>query len=176
MLAYIADKQIRCLASFNLSVNAWQNDQGYFLRSSPYVPTAWRSADKRDYIMFANPRLFNASFGPSEEALHAIILHEANHLRDYTAMDARELATFGADYALNYTFLIEYEHATDMKVMRMGFGDGLAAYRRWVYTKLDPSELATKQLEYYTPEQIEQWQSEQPSPLPAYSPCEQQLN
>lgn len=53
------------------------NEPGYYLRSFVVPRTAVLPPDQRTYQMFANPQLFNTSFGPnSPAAMHAIITHE----------------------------------------------------------------------------------------------------
>ena len=58
-------------------------------------------------------------------------------------MNDVKLAEFGLKYALNYTFLVWYEHETDHKVLNLGLGDGLKGYREWIYTVLTPEGVST---------------------------------
>lgn len=158
IVAEIINSTMTCLAPYRINVEVTESDE-YYLRSAPDPLTVLRPAPKRTYVMYANPRLFDRSFGPSANALDAIITHELNHILDYTHMNTVQLAEFGAQYALNYTFLVAYEHETDHRVLQLGKGAALAAYRSWIYSVLDARERATKKVEYYTPAEIAVWSS-----------------
>mmetsp|Transcript_4251 Transcript_4251/g.11880 ORF Transcript_4251/g.11880 Transcript_4251/m.11880 type:complete len:242 (+) Transcript_4251:34-759(+) len=152
---------LACLTDYKLEVLALEGDY-YYLRTAPDPQTAALPPKRRTYDLFANPVLCNAS-GPSEEALYAIVIHELNHILDYTQLGITQFAEFGIQYATNYPFQIWYEHATDYRVLELDLGHGLADYRKWIYGVLpDEEAICQKKLEYYTPKQIAAYQLEHP--------------
>eukprot|EP01094_Clydonella_sp_ATCC50884_P022033 TRINITY_DN4977_c0_g1_i1.p1 TRINITY_DN4977_c0_g1~~TRINITY_DN4977_c0_g1_i1.p1 ORF type:complete len:236 (+),score=42.36 TRINITY_DN4977_c0_g1_i1:80-787(+) len=157
MVAHLINTTLPCLAPYTIHVEDTESNE-YYLRSAPDPLTVLRPPLKRTYIMYANPQLFDPSFGPDEAALDAIITHELNHILDYTHMNTLQLGEFGAMYALNYTFQVAYEHETDHRVLQLQKGTALAGYRAWIYSVLDAKERATKKVEYYTPAEIALWQ------------------
>eukprot|EP01095_Lingulamoeba_sp_RSL-Kostka_P011062 TRINITY_DN4122_c0_g1_i1.p1 TRINITY_DN4122_c0_g1~~TRINITY_DN4122_c0_g1_i1.p1 ORF type:complete len:238 (-),score=65.01 TRINITY_DN4122_c0_g1_i1:48-761(-) len=166
---YIRDNIMPCLKNYTIEVVNY-DDPGYFLRSSVKYVTAVRPPLKRTYQMFVNPQLFNSSYGPTNKtAMESIIMHEMNHILDYTHMSSAKLAEFGLKYVSNYSFLITYEHETDWRVMRNGYGEGLIKYREWIYSVLSGENLEKKRIEYYTPAEIRVWMDNNPNS--DFSPC-----
>ena len=68
------------------------NGTEYYLHTLPKPDTVLFPPKRRVYQMYANPQLFNESFGPSSEALQSIITHELNHILDYTHMNTTEVS------------------------------------------------------------------------------------
>lgn len=88
------------------------------------------------------------------EALEAIMVHELEHVVDYTGWSSARLIKHGAKYSLSMKQKINYERATDNKVLAKGLHEGLAQYREWIYQWLTPKELLSKRRIYLTPEEI----------------------
>lgn len=86
---------------------------------------------------------------PPPEATLAILGHELEHLRHYRAMGGLPLLAFTADYVVGGT--AAYERGTDARVVALGCGEGLAAYREWLYARLTPRQVRRKQRTYLTP-------------------------
>lgn len=98
-------KELQCLLDYKVEVVEMDEDD-YYLRSSPKPDTVALPPKRRTYQLHANPSLCNTSFGPSSEALYSIVMHELNHILDYTQMSQSQLTVFGLTYATNYSFLI----------------------------------------------------------------------
>jgi hypothetical protein len=100
---------------------------------------------------------------PSRGAIGAILVHELKHTTDYVGMDMNTLAAFGFWYGLaDDTNVAPYERATDERSLEDGCGPNLKAYRVWLYAFVDPSVLAAKEAEYYTPDEIDAWMAAHP--------------
>ena len=65
------------------------------------------------------------------------------------------IAAFGLWYATDD--VSAYERETDLFALERGCGEGLIAFRTWLYAQLDDEAIAEKQRDYYTPEEIEAW-------------------
>lgn len=126
--------------------------RAYFLQAQPFVKSLTKRRSERRYKVEVNDALLACP--PSIEALEAIIVHELEHIRDYTGWSTGRLLRHGIDYSLSFKQKVDYEHATDRKVLSKGLHEGLAQYREWVYQQLTPKDLITKRRIYLTPEEI----------------------
>jgi hypothetical protein len=113
----------------------------------------------RHYQVHYNPQIF--ADPPSRFALGAILVHELKHVTDYTQMSSATLAEFGIWYATGD--VDDYEHQTDVASLEAGCATGLKAYRVWLYAHVPSADLAAKEAEYYTPDQIDAWIAANPT-------------
>lgn len=131
-----------------------------FFASNLTLDTLDRAPRERRYRIQVGRALF--ADPPSNRAVYAILTHELRHTVDYLGMDGKTLAKFGIDYALLPQ--TDYERATDRHALDRGVGRGLADYRRWLYAHVDDETRAEKIRDYYTPEQIEAYLRDHPTP------------
>lgn len=124
----------------------------YFLQAQPIAKTLLKPRQHRRYHVQINQRLLDCP--PSLDALQAIMVHELEHVVDYTHWNSARLLRHGIRYSTSLSQRIRYERATDQKVLLKGLHEGLAQYREWVYQWLTPKELAAKRKIYLTPEEI----------------------
>ncbi len=129
----------------------------YYLQSQPILKTLTKNRTKREYSVQINTKLLACP--PSEEALKAILVHELEHIKDYTKMSSAQIAGLGIKMTISRKFRTKYERATDEKALYKGLGQGLIEYRKWIYKKLTPKQLLKKKRFYYTPEEIAEWSS-----------------
>ena len=140
------------LDGVSIALEAMDSDQDFFVANLD-LSTAGEAGPDRDYRVQYGLRVFEDP--PPFAATGAILVHELQHIEDYVAMDTAALAEFaiwyaGGDFA-------EYERATDEVVLEAGCGEGLKAYRLWLYGQVDAGTEAEKRRDYYTPEEIEAW-------------------
>ena len=86
-------------------------------------------------------------------AARGILAHELAHTLSYARGGS------AAIWAAGWTQVwpparIRNERRTDLVALARGYGEDLAAYRRWIYGRLDPAALAAKRRTYLTPEGI----------------------
>lgn len=124
-----------------------------FLATDIAIPSLFTA--KRDYILYLNPTLERNPI--SGKALTAILVHELTHFNDYQKMNIAELAVFYLKILTNPEFNTSYERATDRHVFKLGYADGIKAYREWLYPQLTEKDLAIKLKNYYTPGEIDRW-------------------
>lgn len=108
---------------------------------------------ERAYRVLYNPLQFERDI--PRDAVGAILVHELQHLVDYTEMDGEQLSEFALWYASED--ISAYERRTDEAALWAGCGEGLIAYREWLYAQLTPEQIEQKKVTYYTPEEIEAW-------------------
>lgn len=139
------------LANESIGVSTFRSD-AYFLQAQPVVKTLVGKRGKRRYNVQLNLKLLDCP--PSEESLQAILVHELEHVKDYTGWSSAKIAKHGIHYSTSLKFRAKYERATDEKVLEKGLNIGLAGYRVWVYQWLSPKDLVRKRYIYLTPEEI----------------------
>lgn len=88
-----------------------------------------------------------------EVALEAVLAHELSHVAYYTRKNRFEL--LGLVRLLNGKATVEFERKADLDAIGRGFGEGLIAYRRWLYQQISPKEEAAKRKIYFSPAEIE---------------------
>ncbi len=57
----------------------------------------------------------------------------------------------GGEYEANY------ERTTDLQVFERGFAIGIKVFRHWLYEQISPEARALKEMNYYTPAQMDDW-------------------
>jgi hypothetical protein len=124
----------------------------YFLQAQPEIKTLIGKRNLRVYSVQLNLKLLDCP--PSNDALEAILVHELEHVKDYTKWSAAKIAKHGFYYASSLDFKKKYERQTDKKTLEKGLHLGLAGYRDWVYQWLTPKDLKRKRFIYLTPEEI----------------------
>ncbi len=133
-----------------VSVSTFKSD-AYFLQTLPVLKIPIFRGKKK-YKVELNSRILECP--PSKEALRAILVHELEHIQDYSGWSSIRIAQHALHYVTSNKFRASYERATDMKVLEKGLSEGLADYRYWVYRRLSPKELKRKRCYYLTPEEI----------------------
>ena len=139
------------LSNLKIEISTFRSDE-YFLQAQPKIRTLLRGGSKRRYVIDLNLKLLDCP--PPEEALTAILVHELEHIKDYTGWSSFKIARFGVHYSTSMKLKTRYERETDHKVLEKGLHSGLAGYREWLYQWLSPKELARKKKIYLTPEEI----------------------
>ncbi|MBF2054173.1 MAG: hypothetical protein IGS03_12045 [Candidatus Sericytochromatia bacterium] len=108
-------------------------------------------SQKPVYVIQVNPALFERQL--PLPAARAILAHELAHTLDYHRHGLGGLAKVGWQVLFHNQ---HYEYRTDLQAIARGFGEGLIAYREWVYQQIPAADLAKKQKTYYQPAQIRQ--------------------
>jgi len=139
------------LNNVSINVSTFRSD-AYFLQAQPRIKTLVKNRIKRQYSVQLNLKLLECP--PREDALKAILVHELEHVKDYTGWSSAKIAKHGAHYSTSMNLKVAYERQTDRKVLEKGLHIGLAGYREWVYQWLTPEELSRKRRIYLTPEEI----------------------
>ncbi len=87
-----------------------------------------------------------------KQAAKAILAHELSHTLDYHKGGVGGILKVGWQIVTDEDC---YEHRTDIQAIARGYGQGLMAYRNWIYTQIPAQDLPHKQATYYQPQEIE---------------------
>ncbi|WP_416307995.1 hypothetical protein [Neptunicella sp. SCSIO 80796] len=155
LIAEIEQQSFPALQGISLSLQGIDSSS-IFLATDIEVPALL--IGQRHYVLYLNPKLEQQNIG--DTALKAILVHELTHFNDYQKMDVFELGRFYYAILTDPMFEAEYERATDFQTLKLGYAQGLAEFRQWLYPQLSEAELKIKQRNYYTPAEIKQWSEE----------------
>lgn len=142
------------LRGFRVELETFRSRADY-MKSGVRPLTIARKPARRTYVVYVNERLLGDA--PSDDALRAILVHEAKHIVDYTRMSSWRFLTWAAQYVLRPQ--TAYERQTDLAALTRGLGCGLMEYRVWLYRRIDAKTRAQKERDYYTPNEIAAWMS-----------------
>ena len=124
-----------------------------YMKSGVRPLTIVRRPRHRIYVVYVNERLLRDA--PSDLALRAILVHETQHVVDYTRMSSWRFITWVAQYITQPQ--ATYERQTDLAPLQKGLGCGLMEYRVWLYGRVDAKTRAQKERNYFTPAEIAAW-------------------
>ncbi len=142
------------IARHNITMESFNSSEAFF-QTQPVVGTLLGNVYFRKYKLQYNPRIFFCP--PSRKAIHAILVHEFEHINDYYESSAVELLGFATRYKVFSKFRKNYERETDKKACAKGQAEGLIEYREWIYDKLTPKQLESKKAQYLTPEELRKY-------------------
>lgn len=137
------------LRNAQIEIETFQNRADYF-RSSFSISRFLRPGKMR-YRILVNPRVF-ALQAPAA-GVRAILAHELGHTLYFTQRNRLEL--LGLVRLAGKGFTARFERWADLQAIARGYGEGLQAYRRWLYQHVPADRLAEKQRDYFSPEEID---------------------
>ena len=100
--------------------------------------------------IFVNPLVFERN--APEEGVRSILAHELGHALYYR--ERKRLQLIGLVGLIDGGFNAKFERRTDLIAIERGYGEGLIAYREWLYQNVSAKSLPAKKRDYYTPEEI----------------------
>jgi hypothetical protein len=103
------------------------------------------------YIVFANPEVFTRQ--APEASLRAILAHELAHVLYFSQKD--RLRLLGLVRLTTKGFTAHFERWADLQALARGYGEGLKAYRQWLYRNIPAKSLDEKRRDYFSPEEID---------------------
>lgn len=142
----------------------------YIYLKSRFTFTSFFFSPALRYQIRVNPKALDLQVPP--EALRAIMSHELAHVEYYH--QRHRLALFGLIRLVSSRFTVQFERGADLEAIALGYGPGLAAYRRWLYANIPSARIAAKKRDYFTPEEIEaivKAARENPGILEVYRHC-----
>lgn len=102
------------------------------------------------YFIEVNPALFTS--GVPESGVCAILAHEMAHVAELSR--GSRIRLFRLIRLASPSYTAGFERRTDLSAIRLGYADGLIAYRQWVYANVSAKAAARKRRNYFTPEEI----------------------
>ncbi len=103
------------------------------------------------HLVYINPKVFALSV--PENGIGAILAHELAHVLYYTKKNRFEL--LGLASLASKGFTRKFERKADLEAIARGYGEGLIAYRKWLFKSIPKADLAGKRRNYFSPEEIE---------------------
>jgi hypothetical protein len=137
------------LRDAQIAVETFQNRADYF-RSS-FSIARFLLPGKMRYQLLVNPRVFELQ-APSE-GVRAILAHELGHTLYFKQRNRIEL--LGLARLVGKGFTARFERWADLQAISRGYGEGLKAYRQWLYQHIPADRLAEKRRNYFSPEEID---------------------
>ena len=139
------------LDGLNLVLEPFESGEDFFqARPRSFL----RDPRDRIYAVRVNTKL--CADPPPPDAEKAILAHELAHLDAFALMSRRGLLSLGWRYVIEPggKRVEDFEKAADQEVVRLGFAEGLARYREWLYPRVSTSVAARKRKLYLTPEEL----------------------
>jgi hypothetical protein len=102
------------------------------------------------YFVEMNPRIIVA--GPPSPGFCAILAHELVHIKGMSR--GNRVRLLGMVRLVSPGYTAKFERSADLEAIQRGYGEGLSAYREWVYQHIPPSALKRKRRNYFSPEEI----------------------
>ena len=139
------------LDGLNLVLEPFESGEDFF-QARPR--SFWRDPRDRVYAVRVNTKLCGDP--PPPEAEKAILAHELAHIDAFSTMGRRGLFDLGWRYAVAPASkrVEDFEKDADRAVVKLGFAEGLARYREWLYPRVSPKAAARKKLLYLTPDEL----------------------
>ena len=72
----------------------------------------------------------------------------------HIALRVRAFRSQSDYFRTRFRYTVKFERGADLEAIRRGYGDGLKAYRTWVYNHIPPDRLQQKLRTYFSPEEI----------------------
>jgi hypothetical protein len=137
------------LKDADIQVQTFQSEADYFRASFSLGRLLF--GRKMGYVVKVNARVFQLN--APEEGVRAIVAHELGHVFDFHRK--KRVRLFGLLRLLSKNYAAAFERRTDLQAISRGYGEGLKAYRRWLYANIPAKKNADKRRNYFSPEEIE---------------------
>ena len=137
------------LANADVRVQTFSSKSDYFRTTFSYQRFLFGM--KMRYFIKVNPRFLELN--APEAGIRAILAHELGHV--FYFQQKNRLRLFGLLRLASKGYTTKFERWTDLQAISRGYGEGLKAYRRWLYDHIPASKLAEKHRNYFSPEEID---------------------
>lgn len=137
------------LANTDIRVQTFASKSDYFRTSFSFQRFLFGL--KMRYFIKVNPRFLDLN--APDEGIRAILAHELGHVFDFQRKN--RLRLFGLIRLTSKNYTARFERWTDLQAISRGYGEGLKAYRLWLYNNIPADKLTEKRRNYFSPEEIE---------------------
>ena len=136
------------LVHIDLRVRAFRSQSDYF--RTRFSWSRFLLLMRMRYFVDVNPALFQRQ-APSD-ATCAIVAHELAHVASLSR--GNRIRRLGLIRLISERYTVKFERGADLEAIHRGYGDGLKAYRNWVYNHIPPDKRQQKLRTYLSPEEI----------------------
>ena len=137
------------LVHIDLRVRAFRSQSDYF--RTRFSWSRFLLLMRMRYFVDVNPALLQRQ-APSDGTC-AIVAHELVHVTSLSR--GNRIRRLGLIRLISERYTVKFERGADLEAIHRGYGDGLKAYRTWVYNHIPPDRLQQKLRTYFSPEEIE---------------------
>jgi hypothetical protein len=137
------------LKDADIQVQIFRSESDYFRTIFSFK--RFLSGRKMRYYIKVNPRVFQLN--APEDGVRAILAHELGHVFDFHRK--KRIRLFGLLRLASKNYTVDFERRTDLQAISRGYGEGLKAYRQWLYRNIPAKKMAEKRRNYFSPEEIE---------------------
>lgn len=137
------------LRDAEIEVKLFESRSDYF-RARFAVPRFVTGRPMR-YIVFVNAGAFTRQ-APTE-GLRAIVAHELAHVLYFK--QRKRIRLLGLVRLATKGFTTRFERRADLQAIARGYGEGLQAYRLWLYQNIPAKRVEEKKRNYFSPEEID---------------------
>ncbi|MBK9069573.1 MAG: hypothetical protein IPL79_00975 [Myxococcales bacterium] len=135
-----------------------------------------RRASKRHYFVVLSTAFATQ---PDAAAIEALVIHEIQHIYDYTQLSGAALLGLVAEYVLSpNSFVPRYERATDIRALERAFeaqratqAADMIRYRKFLYEVVPAADVAEKHRNYLRPDEIIDCDAQVSGGGPRVAPC-----
>jgi hypothetical protein len=132
----------------DLRVRAFRSQSDYF--RTRFSWSRFLLLMRMRYFVDFNPALLQRQ-APSDGTC-AIMAHELAHVASLSR--GNRIRRLGLIRLISERYTVKFERGADLEAIHRGYGDGLKAYRTWVYSHIPPDRLQQKLRTYFSPEEI----------------------
>lgn len=136
------------LAHIDLRVRVFRSQSDYF--RTRFSLSRFLFLMPMRYFVDVNPDLLQRQ-APSDGTC-AIVAHELAHVLSLS--HGNRIRRLGLIRLISEPYTMKFERRADIEAIHLGYGDGLKAYRTWVYQHIPPNKLQRKLRNYLSPEEI----------------------
>ena len=136
------------LVHIDLRVRAFRSQSDYF--RTRFSWSRFLLLMRMRYFVDVNPALLQRQ-APSDGTC-AIVAHELAHVASLSRGNC--IRRLGLIRLISERYTVKFERRADLEAIHRGYGDGLKAYRTWVYNHIPPNKLQQKPRTYFSPEEI----------------------
>jgi hypothetical protein len=148
LVAEIVEKSYPELKGERIEVKSFTSKSDYF--QSRFSFAKFLTFRRMNYIIFVNPKVYELN--APENGVRAILAHEIGHILYYSRKNRFQL--LGLINLSTKGFTQKFERRTDLEAIKRGYGEGLIAYRNWLYANIPAKNIDAKKRNYFTPEEI----------------------
>ena len=136
------------LVHIDLRVRAFRSQSDYF--RTRFSWSRFLLLMPMRYFVDVNPAVLQRQ-APSD-GVCAIMAHELAHIVSLSR--GNRIRRLGLIRLMSQRYTVKFERGADLEAIHRGYGDGLRAYRTWVYNHIPRDKLPQKLRTYFSPEEI----------------------
>jgi hypothetical protein len=149
IVAEIVAKSYPELQNESIEIKKLVSESDYF--QSRFSFGRYLTFRRMKFIIFVNPKVYELN--APENAVRSIVAHEIGHILYYSRKNRLQL--LGLVNLSTKRFTQNFERRTDLEAIKRGYGEGLIAYRIWLYEHIPTKNIDVKKRNYFTPEEIQ---------------------